>query len=779
MSAVRHAQKVFWVHGYPSAPAHVLRACQCELLMVESGEKFVFMLKILSSQSIKLYIIHAVFIIGVLFFLGAGCQAQKSSSAEPEPPPPTPIKQNNAQETILKKLKAQSEIKKFANIEELRAFLEDRVKESGYGYGRGMLGDISVMKSDFAESEQLAPSQTTADYSRTNIQVEGVDEGDIAKTDGEYIYTISGNTVAIMKAYPAEEAEIISKITFGSSPQGLYIIGKRLAVYGYDNRVYAAEQKVGPGIAVMPGPIIRPGSSFTFVRIFDISDPRNPKEARDLSFEGNYTSSRMIGDYLYFVTASYNNMYRISDDESPLPQILEKGRPVASSNGQIPDVYYFNFPYQSYNFTTVSAINVAQDSVPETREVYLLDSTQTLYVSPQNLYFTYTKYLNEYEVGMEIARDLVQSRLGEKDRDRIKKIDESDSDVLSREEKSQKINAVIERYMARLPETEQSALNDEIERTVKQTYQNIARELEKTVIHKIGLNGSELKYQTFGEVPGSVLNQFSMDESGGYFRIATTKNRSWSIFLDDIASERDSYSNLYVLDSDLKTVGSIERLAPGERIYSVRFMQGRAYLVTFQQTDPLFVIDLSTPTSPRVLGELKIPGFSQYLHPYDDTALIGFGRDTEARNDGGVIQKGLKLSLFDVSDVLAPREVDTYVFGSSSSYSRALDDHHAFLFSRDKNLLVIPFEDYEIIAKQELQIARGEPVISAPSRGASVFSVTKDGFSLKVNISHGSDYNSAIVRALYIRDNLYALSDSYATIHALVDIHELKRIGFQ
>jgi len=723
--------------------------------------------KTLSSQSVKRYIVHAVFIIGVLFFLGAGC-GEIISELPPKPVSPRSVEPVNARETILKELRAQSEIKRFANTKELRAFLEERVEERGYGYRQMMTGDISVMKSDFTESAPSAtPSQAATDYSRTNIQVEGVDEGDIVKTDGEYIYTISENSVVIMKAYPADSAEVSSRITFDSPPQGFYITGDRLIVYGYDNRVYAAEQKVGAGIAVMPGPIIRPGSAFAFVRIFDISDRRNPKEARNFSFEGNYTNSRMIGDYLYFVTTSYNNIYGISDDESPLPLLLERGTPISMEDENAPNAYYFDFPYQSYQFTAVSAINVMDNSVSITREVYLLDSAQTMYVSPQNLYLTYTKYLNEYDVRMDIARELVAPRLNDRDKEKIQKIEAADSAVLSKEEKLQKIDAIIQRYIARLPETEQNALNHEITRVVKETYQNIARELEKTVIHKIGLNGSELKYQTFGEVPGAVLNQFSMDENGGYFRIATTKNRSWSIFLDENSLERDSYSNLYILDSGLKTVGSIEGLARGERIYSARFMQGRAYLVTFKQTDPLFVIDVSEPTAPRVLGELKIPGFSQYLHPYDDTTLIGFGRDTEARPDGGVVQKGLKLSLFDVSDVSAPREIDSYLWQSSRTYSIALNDHHAFLFSRDKNLLVIPFEDYETIARPEF------------SRGALVFSLTKDGFSFKANISHGSDYNSAIVRALYIGDNLYALSGAYATIHALVDIRELERIGLQ
>ena len=126
----------------------------------------------------------------------------------------------------------------------------------------------------------------------------------------------------------------------------------------------------------------------------------------------------------------------------------------------------------------------------------------------------------------------------------------------------------------------------------------------------------------------------------------------------------------------MKVVGKVEKLAEGEKIYSVRFMQNRAYLVTFKQIDPLFVIDLEDPTNPKVLGELKIPGFSNYLHPYDETTLIGLGKDS------GNWNAGLKLSLFDVSDVKNPKEIDNYVFENGRGDSIALNDHKAFLFSK-------------------------------------------------------------------------------------------------
>ena len=236
---------------------------------------------------------------------------------------------------------------------------------------------------------------------------------------------------------------------------------------------------------------------------------------------------------------------------------------------------------------------------------------------------------------------------------------------------------------------------------------------------------------------------------------------------------------MYVLDADLKQVGAVEKLAEGEQIYSVRFMQGRAYLVTFRQTDPLFVIDLADPTKPTVLGELKVPGFSSYLHPYSDTLLIGFGK--QATDEGRV--QGLKLSLFDVSDVDNLKEVDTYEMGDRGSDSIALDDHKAFLFSKDKNLLVIPVT----LAEQETLGSYRNTY----THGAMVFSVDENGFTFRKQIDHsdGSDsdsnsayyygysyYDTTIKRSMYIDNVLYTLSNKYLKMNGLEGLEEVKSL---
>jgi len=211
-------------------------------------------------------------------------------------------------------------------------------------------------------------------------------------------------------------------------------------------------------------------------------------------------------------------------------------------------------------------------------------------------------------------------------------------------------------------------------------------------------------------------------------------------------------------------------------------MGKRMYLVTFVQTDPLFTIDLSDPNNPKVLGELKIPGYSNYLHPYGDDMLIGLGKDTAASEWGGVKTKGIKLSLFDVSDVANPKEVDTYVAGDAGSDSIALSDHKAFLFSKEKELLSIP----ATIAEDKDGRGWGQMVFS----GALVFRVDKTGFELKGKIDHSDGgkvgiqdcwwgycyYDNNVLRSLYIGDNLYTYSNKYLKANSLDDLKELKNL---
>jgi uncharacterized secreted protein with C-terminal beta-propeller domain len=275
-----------------------------------------------------------------------------------------------------------------------------------------------------------------------------------------------------------------------------------------------------------------------------------------------------------------------------------------------------------------------------------------------------------------------------------------------------------------------------------------------------------------------VLNQFSMDEYDGYFRVATTTH-----------GETTS-NHVYILDMDLNIVGSLTDLAPGEMIYSARFMGKRGYLVTFEMTDPLFVIDLKDPYNPRVLGELKMPGYSNYLHPYDENHLIGIGKEAvEAKEGDFAWYQGIKIALFDVSNVNNPVEISTYIIGDRGTDSPVLYDHKALLFDKTKNLLVIPVLVAEIDESEYPEgvpsNAYGKPVW----QGAYVFQVFLDvGITLEGTITHiediaepGQEYYYfyspfSVTRSLYVGDVLYTISDAKIKMNSLENLDYINKV---
>lgn len=661
-----------------------------------------------------------------------------------------------------------NKIRKFSSLEDLRSFLEENQELNiGYGWGGGIMYEKSMsndlpMSVAVGRSEEASPA-----HSETNVQVQGVDEGDIVKTDGNYIYAVSGKNLFLIDARQKENPQILSKIEFKSTPQEIYVNGNYLVVYGNNDFIYDQSWFRN----------FKRQSPYTFFKVFDVSDRKNPNQVRDLDFEGSIVATRMIGNYVYLITNYYNSSLY---DTVVYPRIIHNGELV---NKGAPDIYYFDLPYDSFNFTVVSVINVKNPAVQIKQEVYLMPGgTQNVFISQDNIYLTYTEWISEEELAAQVLADLVYPRLSQTDKTKIKEITNAKNYVLTRSEKLQKITQLMQSFVAVLPESEQNKLQDETEAELKKRYKDLSKELEKTIIHKVAIDKEKLKYQTFGEVTGSVLNQFSMDEStSGDFRIATTKNRSWGRFENSLSNNK-SYNNLYILDENMKVVGRLEDLALDERIYSVRFMQNRAYLVTFKQTDPLFVIDLQNPASPKVLGKLKVPGFSQYLHPYDENTLIGFGHQTSETESGTTLTEGLKISLFDVSDVNNLKEIDKVTLGERGASSIALYDHKAFMFDKEKNLLVVPVE----IKKNE-EISRYRYF-----RGAVVFSVTSVGFTKKGEIdhydgtsNHGYDWwgysgwDTTVKRSLWIDNVLYTMSDKYLKANKVSDLTELKNLKLQ
>jgi len=653
----------------------------------------------------------------------------------------------------------QDKIKQFASQEDLANFIKQNSDYSGYSGSVRNLGgaEMAVDESAAAPASMSAgksadsSSNAAFDYSATNIQVEGVDEADIVKNDGRYIYAVSGNKVKIIDAYPAENMNILSEINI-TGVSNIFVNKDKLVVFAnnYGPILYAKDAAVESISSIR---CLGCGyNQNSLVYIYDIEDRENPELKSNFSFEGNYADSRMIGDYVYVISTKYVNT---ENPEPPLYYANGRENKIAAS-----DVYYWPYQDTSYVFTSISGINLKNNEV--SNKVYLTGSTNTIYVSEDNIYLTYQKTSDYKKYAEQIAEKVYYPVLPNEYDNKIKKILDSDKNNW---EKLNEMQNIVKEYADSLTlksGKELEEFSSELAERLEEFNIEIQKETEKTIVHKINVDENNIEYQGVGEVPGNVLNQFSMDEFDGYFRIATTTG-NW---------RETSLNHLYVLDKNLKIIGSVEDLAEGERIYSARFIEDRAYMVTFRQVDPLFVIDLKNPEKPEVLGYLKITGFSDYLHPYDENHIIGIGKS--ATEEGRVT--GMKIALFDVSDVANPAEEAKIEIGGRGTDSNALYEHKAFLFDKNKNLLVLPIQVYEEKEmSNEFNRWTGSDIVF---NGAYVFDISLDnGIKLRGKITHFSNkskYDAAedeeigAEREIYgqtykkIGDNNWEIEDSYS-----------------
>lgn len=290
-----------------------------------------------------------------------------------------------------------------------------------------------------------------------------------------------------------------------------------------------------------------------------------------------------------------------------------------------------------------------------------------------------------------------------------------------------------------------------------------------TQVFKWNVDGTAMNFVGTTEVKGSVLNQYSMDEYDGNFRIVTTEGNAWD-------EQKISKNHLFILDEKLQQLGAVKDLAPGEKVYSARFMGDKAYVVTFKQVDPLFVIDVANPKKPTVLGELKIPGFSNYLHPLDDTHLIGIGYDTEQRYDeyskrNFTVTTNMKMSLFDVSDFKHPKEQSTVKIGGKGSYSDVQYNPKALFRNKEYHYFGFPVVLYDA--------GKGDDIVYK-GQGAQIYEITANkGIVLKGNIvnkSKGDQYENweqRVQRVVYIDDALYTVARNEVKSYQLKDFKPL------
>jgi uncharacterized secreted protein with C-terminal beta-propeller domain len=706
---------------------------------------------------------------GIMFSIGFDQQPQVT--ADPSPPQVVYVDRTvsdifeGTQE--IRKISSESELKDIlaaSNIFE-GGFYDDRVFRSD-----GFMGAIeeTMAMPTSAPSPEPRPAmdmdaskvQSGSDgleYSTTNVQVENVDEPDYLKNDAKYVYIVSQNTLSIIDAYPAESAELVLKIALDIESQyiqNMFLNGDRLVIF-YNGQ---SQDEIIPQFDFVPRPSYNP---VTHALIVDVTDKEKPEILKDYTIDGHFRDARMIGDYAYFVTNS-----NIDYQHPRLPIIMERSEPV-----MIPDAFYFDNIERFSNFNTLTAIDIFGDAINS--ETFLMGYSGTIYVSENNFYLTYQQNLPHgfYEnSSRDRFFDVVVPLLPEEIQDKIKTI-QNDSSLSSARQWSE-ISELMQDSYNQMSQNQKERLFDKIREALTEYDARIQEESRKTIIHKISIDEDKLEYIAKGSVPGRLLNQFSMDENDDRFRIATTVEY-YTQYEGTVRSNA-----VYVLDEDLKTVGGLDDIAPDESIFSARFMGDRLYLVTFQQIDPFFVIDLSSDT-PKILGEL----FSNYLHPYDDDYVIGIGRDTKEIGSGRVQQLGVKVALFDVSNVSDPKVVDDYVIGDSSTHSEALNDHKAFFFDKKKNILSIPISS-DVNSLDGISDAK----MIAPDwnrwNGFYIFGMdTKDGINLKGTVTHTENdsrfYGMGHSRTFYIEEVLYTASDLYLKMNFINNLEDINSIKFE
>ena len=566
-------------------------------------------------------------------------------------------------------------------------------------YGTPGQGAAFPTTSTLGLQTSSTPVSAAPSHSETNNQVAGVDELDTVKTDGQYVYAVTNNTVVIIDAYPVTSARLVSRISLANQTiDGIFVDGNRMSIISeapknfYTAGFYCSQTTP---VAAQPGSmvpsILSTGTSCycywpsqvqnTSITVYDITSRSSPVIRTTVTVNGTFVGARQIGDFDYLVgttPARYNQT---------LPMTVFNGLAIPTAPTQI---YHSDVSDSAFSYTTVIALNVSADNSTPTVDTFMLGTSSTIYVSTINIFLTQPTWDQQ----------------------------------------------------------------------------------QQTVLHKITINGSSVTYVATGTVPGHVLNQFSMDEYNGYFRVATSDNYY-----------SGSQTSVYVLNESMKIVGSLLGLSPGEVFYAARFMGDRAYLVTFKRLDPLFVVNLQDPTAPSLMGQLNVTGVSDYLQPYDSGHLIGIGKSAQDVTwENAALFLGLKISLFDVTNPNNPTDMSDFTIGDRGTDSPALTDQKALLFDKSLNLLVLPIQVVQQSPSGPLPSGYGQSIFQA----AFVFQITlQGGIVLRGSISHlpsGSmpgyyDSPFYVTRALYIGSVLYTISSVMIRMNSLTDLSDLGAVS--
>ena len=586
------------------------------------------------------------------------------------------------------------------------------------------MGDVVINSSGItpdsytgsSAADSITSTQSTKEYSTTNIQVENVDEADITKTDGDYIYSLSEDKVVITDVKDETQIKIASEI----KPEDSNTIPSDLILYNNKLIVISEKMKYSSSYYYYYN-----NRNSTVVTVYDISDREQPKKIKDYQLEQPYYTSRCIDGRLYVISSGYLK----EENDEIVTYYYEDGKQIDPGYKNIKRIKDIDTTDQT--ILSMLDLNNINESVKVNS--YLMD-VENAYVSENNIYLLEEKYDGSY------SNPKISSIFGLKGILGVFEDDDEEYDYGS-----------------------------------------------YTYIYKFNLlEDGSIQYDKKAKEKGQTINQFSIDEYEGNLRVALYNSEG---------------SRIVIFNDEMKKIGETEKLAEGEKMYSSRFLGDRAYLVTYKTIDPLFVIDLSNPENPQVLGELKIPGYSTYLHPYDENHLIGIGMQTEEkvnRDSSGRVRSttatitGMKMALFDVTDVNNPIQISDTIIGDSRTTSAILTNHKALLFSKEKELLAIPVNNYTEDFEIENSSDEYESMVSSytnykkeyVSEGYFVYNINlTDGFTLKGTITHDktkskySYYNtSRLLRGLYIDDNLYTVSEDYIKVNSLDDLQEISQL---
>jgi uncharacterized secreted protein with C-terminal beta-propeller domain len=561
----------------------------------------------------------------------------------------------------------------FRSCPDLLSYAKSHAKPyvSAYGFGGGRTDLVgaaakgaAVPSAAVGAREDSSSLQQGVDYSGTNVQEEGVDEPDLVKTDGKTVFAVANGTLNAV-AVNAGKPQLLDTLKLNTvASYELLLYGKRLLVIGRGG--YWAEPL--PAAAKLIAPYQPASSVLTEV---DVSDPKALKVVRTLELDGAYVAARLVGSSVRLVATSL------------VPAALPFVQP---ANGA-PEAVAFA---RRHNAAVLASSRIGK-WLPSYRIKRAGRKAGPEHAIVQCRRVTRPASFSGMGMLTVLTIDL------------SKGIEPVDSTALMTD--------------ARIVYASQSNLYVATERWADRP--DPARPTEEqpgatTAIHRFDISSpAKTVYKGSGSVSGFLLSQWSLSEFQGVLRVVSTETPAWW------GAGGDSQSFLTTLrlaDNGLDQVGRVGDLGRGERVYAVRFVGNTGYVVTFKQVDPLYTVDLADPAKPRVLGELKIPGYSAYLHPIGEDLLLGIG---QAADENGRVQ-GTQVSIFDVSDLRHPTRLATKELGLG--WSEAESDHHAFLFWPATGLVVVPFEQKAVGFK--VGRARGVDELGRIDNGAGQLQYT-------------------------------------------------------